>query len=141
MLQEKPHPRSRRSVLKAGAAAMALPAVGTLVRPAIAQTRPVTKVLDFTTSADVAKAEQEGSLLFYTHDGQAGAAATVDAFSKDFPKIKADYVRLQTGALFSRILAERSAGRFDVDVIQFSDVGTAIDFQKRGGYQRYPNPP
>jgi iron(III) transport system substrate-binding protein len=126
-------PKTRRFVLTAGAAAL-------VAGPASAQTRPVTKVLDFTTSADIAKAEQEGSLLFYTHDGEAGAAAAVDAFSKDFPKIKASYVRLQTGALFSRILAERSAGRFDVDVIQFSDVGTAIDFQKRNGFQQYTSP-
>ena len=140
MFQEKPQPRTRRFVLKAGAAAIALPAAGTFARPAIAQTRPVSKVLDFTTSADMAKAEQEGALLFYTHDGEAGVAATIDAFNKDFPKIKAAYVRLQTGALYSRILAERSAGRFDADVIQFSDVATAIDFDKRGGYDTYNSP-
>jgi iron(III) transport system substrate-binding protein len=136
-----PRSRTRRFALQAGLAAAALPLAGLIGGKASAQTRPVTKVLDFTTSADVAKAEQEGTLLFYTHDGQAGAAAAVDAFSKDFPKIKANYIRLQTGALFSRILAERSAGRFDVDVIQFSDIGTAIDFQKRGGFQQYPSPP
>jgi iron(III) transport system substrate-binding protein len=132
----KNEPRTRRFALRAGLAAAALP----FARHSQAQTRPVTKVLDFTTSADLAKAEQEGSLLFYTHDGEAGAAGTIEAFNKDFPKIKAAYVRLQTGALFSRILAERSAGRFDVDVIQFSDVGTAIDFDKRGGFEPYTSP-
>jgi iron(III) transport system substrate-binding protein len=140
MFQEKPQPRTRRFVLKTGTAAMALSAAGTFVRPAIAQTRPVSKVLDFTTSADVAKAEQEGALLFYTQDGEAGAQEVIDAFNKDFPKIKAAYFRLQSGALYSRILAERSAGRFDVDVIQFSDVTTAIDFDKRGGYDTYDSP-
>lgn len=128
---------TRRFTLKAGLAAATAMAAG----KAVAQTRPITKVLDFQTSADMAKAEQEGSLLFYTHDGQAGAAAAIDAFNKDFPKIKASYFRAQTGALYSKVLAERSAGRFDVDVIQFSDVGTAIDFQKRDGFQRYEAPP
>jgi iron(III) transport system substrate-binding protein len=131
---------TRRRTLQAGLAMAGLPLAGLMAGRARAQDRKVTKVLDFNTSADVAKAEQEGSLLFYTHDGEAGAAAAMDAFNKDFPKIKAAYVRAQTGALYSKILAERSAGRFDVDVIQYSDVGTAIDFQKRGGYQRYASP-
>ncbi len=132
--------KTRRFALKAGLAASALPLAGLSARPTFAQARPVTKVLDFTTSADVAKAEQEGALLFYTHDGQAGAAAAMDAFNKDFPKIKASYFRAQTGALYSKVLAERSAGRFDVDAIQFSDVGTAIDFQKRDGFEHYVSP-
>ncbi len=131
-----PKTPTRRFALQAGLAAALVP-VG---HQAAAQTRPVTKVLDFTTSADMAKAEQEGALLFYTHDGEAGAAAAMDAFSADFPKIKASYVRAQTGALYSKILAERSAGRFDVDVIQFSDVGTAIDFDKRGAFETYNSP-
>jgi iron(III) transport system substrate-binding protein len=133
-------PKTRRFALKAGLAAAALPLAGIPGAPASAQTRPVTEVLGFKTSADIAKAEQEGALLYYTHDGEAGAAAVVEAFNKDFPKIKAAYVRLQNGALYSRLLAERSAGRFDVDIIQFSDLGTALDFQKRGGYQRYVGP-
>jgi iron(III) transport system substrate-binding protein len=133
-------PKTRRFALQAGLAAAALPLAGLAAEPAAEQARPVTKILDFTTTADIAKAEQEGALLFYTHDGEAGAAAAMDAFNKDFPKIKAAYVRLQNGALYSRVLAERSAGRFDVDVIQFSDVATALDFQKRGGYQRHVGP-
>jgi iron(III) transport system substrate-binding protein len=140
MVDHTPEPRTRRAALLAGLAAAALPAAGLFPGRAAAQTRPVTKVLDFTTSADIAKAEQEGALLFYTHDGEAAGAAVMDAFSKDFPKIKASYVRLQNGALYSRILSERSAGRFDVDVIQYSDIGTALDFQKRGGYQSYVSP-
>jgi iron(III) transport system substrate-binding protein len=140
-MSERPtEPRTRRFALRAGLAAAALPIAGMFAGRAVAQTRPVTKVLDFTTSADVAKAEREGELLFYTHDGEAGAAAAMDAFSKDFPKIKASYVRAQTGALYSKILAERSAGRFDVDAIQFSDVGTAIDFNKRGAFDNYISP-
>lgn len=131
---------TRRTALHAGLAAATLPLAASLSRPAAAETRAISKVLDFETTADIAAAEKEGAVLYYTHDGEAGASAIVEAFNKDFPKIKAGYVRLQTGALFSRILSERSAGRFDVDVIQFSDVGTAIDFQKRGGYDQYASP-
>jgi len=108
--------------------------------PPRAYAQSPTKVLDFTTGADIAKAEQEGEFLFYTHDSEPAAAGIIEAFSKDFPKIRGKYVRAQNGSLFSKILAERSAGRFNADVIQFSEPATAIDFQKRGGYMRYVSP-
>ena len=64
----------------------------------------------------------------------------MEGFGKDFPKIKTSYVRAQTGALYNKILSERSAGRFDVDVLQLSDVAPAVDFEKRGGYELYVGP-
>lgn len=131
---------SRRAALRTVLALATLPLAGTVPGLAVAQDRKTTKVLDFTTGADVAKAEQEGEFLFYTHDSEPAAAGLMEAFTKDFPKIKGKYVRAQTGALFSKIMAERSAGRFAADVIQFSDLATALDFQKHGGYQRYVSP-
>ena len=92
------------------------------------------------TYADVAKAEQEGAFVFYCHENEAGTAAIVEGFGKDFPKIKTSYVRAQTGALYNKILSERAAGRFDVDMLQLSDVAPALDFQKRGGYELYARP-
>ena len=118
----------------------ALLAAALLPLRARAQGRTTTKVAGVETTADVAKAEAEGQVVFYTNDGETGGAAVVDAFSKTFPKIKGTYFRAQNGALYSKVLAERSAGRFDVDVIQFSDVGTGLDFQKRGGYERHESP-
>ena len=131
---------TRRAALKAALGLAALPLVAGLAQQAAAQSRTVTKVLDFTTGADIAKAEQEGEFLFYTHDSEPAAAGIVEAFGKDFPKIKGQYIRAQNGSLFSKTLAERSAGRFTVDVIQFSELATAMDFQKRGGYSRYVSP-
>ena len=121
---------TRRSLLGSAAILSALGSVG-LARAA----GP-----DIKTGADIAKAEQEGEVVYYSHDGESGASAVVEGFTRDFPKIKAKYVRAQTGALFNKVLAERSAGRYDVDVIQFSEIGTAVDFQKRGGYERYVSP-
>jgi len=129
---------TRRHVLATGAAlgasAFAAPHVS-------AQgAKKATKVHDFETYADVAKAEAEGQLVFYCHENEAGTAAIMEGFGKDFPKIKTSYVRAQTGALYNKILSERSAGRFDVDVIQLSDVAPAVDFEKRGGYELYVGP-
>ena len=103
---------TRRHLLQAGAAMGGATLTGRTVW-AQAKAAP-TKVLDFQTYADMAKVEQEGEFVFYCHENEAGTAAIVDAFTKDFPKIQGSYVRAQTGALYSKILAERSAGRFDV---------------------------
>jgi iron(III) transport system substrate-binding protein len=132
---------TRRDLLKGGAllAASAAPVLAA-AGPAAAQARGATKVLDFMTSADVTKAEAEGEVVYYGHDGEAGIGALLDAFKKDFPKIKTSYVRLQTGALYAKITAERSAGRFAVDVLQLSDIAPAMDFQKKGGYDQYASP-
>jgi iron(III) transport system substrate-binding protein len=133
---EKTRP-TRRAVLKAGAAL----AAASLDGKAFAQpTNAPAKVLDFHTYADVAKAEQEGQLIFYCHENEAGTAAIMEGFGKDFPKIKTGYVRAQTGALYNKIVSERAAGRFDVDVIQLSDLAPALDFQKKGGYEIYQSP-
>jgi iron(III) transport system substrate-binding protein len=134
------HSMSRRTVIQAALAAAALPLASMVAPHAAAQAQAATKVLDFTTGANVAKAEQEGEILFYTHDSEPAAAGVIEAFTKDFPKIKGKYVRAQNGALYTKILAERSAGRYSVDVIQFSELATAADFQKRGGYMRYVSP-
>ena len=130
----------RRALLKTGAALAAAIPAGALAGHAWAQGKTPTKVLDFTTFADVAKAEQEGAFVFYCHENEPGTAAIAAEFGKTFPKIRTSYVRAQTGALYSKILAERSAGRFDVDVIQLSDIDPALDFQKRGGYEHYVSP-
>lgn len=135
------HSTSRRTVLKGGLAVVAAPlASGVFADRLAAQGRPVTKVLDFMTAADVGKAEAEGEFTFYSHDSEPGIAGILEAFSKDFPKIKGKYVRAQTGTLFSRTVAERSAGKFTADVIQFSELTTALDFQNRGGYMNYVSP-
>lgn len=133
MPDRTPTPVLRRSILLGAAA---LPFAARAQTPA----RPVQTVAGVRTTADVAKAEAEGEVLFYTHDGEAAGAAIVEAFSKAFPKIKGSYFRAQNGALYSKVLAERSAGRFQVDAIQFSEIGTALDFQKRGGYERHVSP-
>src|SRR5712664_2352753 len=107
---------------------------------AAGQARTATKVHDFQTLADIAKGEQEGEVVYYGHDSEPGIGVLLDAFKKDFPKIKTSYVRLQTGALYAKITAERSAGRFGVDVLQLSDISPAIDFQKKGGWEQYMSP-
>ena len=94
---------TRRGFLKTGALAAAAPLLADVpLASAQSPTRNVNKVHDFQTSADVAKAEQEGEVVYYGHDSEQGIVTILDAFKKDFPKIKTSYVRLQTGALTGR---------------------------------------
>src|SRR6185312_3923187 len=84
---------SRRSLLKGAIAAATVPATARFA--AAAEPRKITTVNGVETAADMAKAEAEGAMLFYTHDSDPAGAAIVEAFSKDFPKIKASYLRAQ----------------------------------------------
>lgn len=94
----------------------------------------------FKTCADVAQAEQEGKLVVYSTDPESASEAVLARFRAAFPKIATTYLRLQGGALYARLLAERQGQVYLADIAQLADMGFALDFQKRGGYMRYISP-
>lgn len=94
----------------------------------------------FLTCANVEKAEQEGALIVYSTDPEVAQQKLLAAFRAAFPKIKTDFLRLQAGALYAKLLAERQGGVYSADMIQISDISFAGDFQKRGGYMHYVSP-
>ena len=98
------------------------------------------KIQGFSTCADLAAAEKEGAVVVYSPDVEQGTAKMLEAFQALFPKIKTSYVRLQAGALYAKVQAERQARSYLVDVLNLSDIGLAFDFQKRNGYQQYISP-
>lgn len=99
-----------------------------------------TQAQGFKTCADIAKAEQEGGVVIYSPDPEANTAALLDRFHALFPKIKTSFIRLQTGALYQKLMTERRASTYQVDVLQLTDVGYALDFQKRNGWVHYVSP-
>lgn len=137
--------------LRAASAALAAVAVSSIAlssvvipSPAAAQAVPVcpnpVEVQGFKTCADVEKAKREGEVVLYSPDIEQGTVKLLAAFNRAFPMIKTSYVRLQAGALYARIMAERQAGSYLADVINISDVGLVLDFQKRGAYAAYGSP-
>jgi iron(III) transport system substrate-binding protein len=94
----------------------------------------------FKTCADIAKAEAEGSVVIYSTDPEDGSQKVLDRFHKMFPKIATGYVRLQAGALYAKLLTERKANSYLVDIVQLSDMSLVLDFQKRGGWMEYQSP-
>ncbi|WP_158083498.1 ABC transporter substrate-binding protein [Manganibacter manganicus] len=98
------------------------------------------EVQGFKTCADIAKAEQEGELVFYATDVEHGTVKVLGEFEKLFPKIKTSYIRLQAGALYARLMSERQGGSHLADVFQIGDMGLVLDFQSKGGYAPYVSP-
>ncbi|MFL5255364.1 MAG: ABC transporter substrate-binding protein [Rhodopila sp.] len=130
-------------LVMAGVMAACIAVAGGAVRPAAAGDSVCAspRQMDgFRTCADVEKAEQEGSLVLYSPDPEEGSAALMAAFHAAFPKIATNFIRLQTGALYQKLMTERRAKTYLVDVLQLTDMGYVLDFQKRGGYVQYVSP-
>ena len=94
----------------------------------------------FKTCADVAAAEKEGALVIYSPDPEPNQAALTTAFKTAFPKIETTFLRLQTGALYARLMAERQAKVFQPDMLTLTDMTFVLDFQKRAGWAKYESP-
>ena len=98
------------------------------------------EVQGFKTCADLAKAEAEGEVVVYATNPEAAELRVLAEFNKLFPKIRTNYTRLQAGALYAKVSAERQAKTYTVDVMQLSDMGMVLDFEKKGGYVSYISP-
>ena len=94
----------------------------------------------FKTCANIEKAEAEGAFTMYSTDPEKGQVALLKAFTDQFPKIKTSYVRLQAGALYAKIRAERNAKSYLADVLVISDMGMVQDFTRLGGFRQYVSP-
>src|ERR1700759_5665117 len=99
-----------------------------------------TEIQAFKTCADVSKAEAEGEVVVYATNPEAAEVRVLAEFNKTFPKIKTNYTRLQAGALYAKPTAERQASTYTVDLIQISDMGMILDFQKKNGFVHYVSP-
>ena len=87
----------------------------------------------FKTCANVELAEKEGALTVYSPEPETNQAKQHQAFMDMFPKIKVTFIRLQAGALYAKLMAERQANVFQPDVLWLSDMTFVLDLQKRGG--------
>lgn len=99
------------------------------------------QVQGFLTCADVAKAEQEGAVVYYSPDVEPQMVAYLTAFHDLFPKIDTSkYFREQTGRLYAKLSAERQANNYVDDVLSLSDYAIVLDFIQKNAYARYISP-
>ncbi len=99
-----------------------------------------TEVRGFLTCADVDAALAEGEVVLYSPSFEPAQIAILEAFSALFPEIQPRNLRLQTGALYSRLLQERAAGVYGPDVLVLSDMAMLREFQDNGGFEFYVSP-
>jgi iron(III) transport system substrate-binding protein len=85
---------------------------------------------------DLAKARQEGRVVFYTSWGPADADYVVKAFERKYPFIKVEPVRASSEKTLNRLLTEQRANRFLGDVVAVSGIQSGI-LKEKGGLERY----
>jgi iron(III) transport system substrate-binding protein len=64
----------------------------------------------------VAAAKAEGTFTFYTSSSEATVAILIDAFQKEYPGIKANVLRLPSGALNTRYGNEAASSVYEADL-------------------------
>ncbi|HSU05681.1 MAG TPA: extracellular solute-binding protein, partial [Acetobacteraceae bacterium] len=80
------------------------------------------------------------AIVVYSPDPETGQAQLMASFHKTFPEIATNYIRLQTGALYAKIMSERQAHAFLDDVLFLTDMSFVLDFTKLHGYAHYVSP-
>lgn len=114
---------TRRRVLQLGASAAVLSGAG-WSSDAICQTDSVSSLYE--------AAKREGSLTYYASDDVNITERVIAAFSKVYPGIKINYLRLASAQMGQRVNAEYGAGNFAADIIQFADPFAFKNAQKQG---------
>lgn len=88
--------------------------------PAWAQACSSPRQMDgFKTCADVAKAEQESQLVVYSTDPEAAAETLLAKFRAAFPNIRTNYLRIQAGGLYAKLLVPDDWQKFEATHAQF----------------------
>jgi iron(III) transport system substrate-binding protein len=110
-------------------------------RPALAEQPCATphQLDGFKTCADVAEAEHEGTIVVYTTTPDSDTSKVLAAFHAAFPRIQPNFVRIQAGGLYAKLLSERQAGSYLVDTMEIT-MSLAQDFQNRHGWMHYVSP-
>ncbi|KWX23835.1 hypothetical protein AFM11_13830 [Mycolicibacterium wolinskyi] len=86
-------------------------------------------------TADVyQKAQQEGSLVFYTGGSEQSEKQAADAFT-EATGINVEIVRLAPNRLSERILSEQAAGKLGADVIRISGEDLIVAIADSGAFQ------
>ena len=75
---------------------------------------------------DLAKAKQEGRIVFYTSWGPSDADYVVKAFEKKYAPLKVETVRASSERTLTRLLSEHRANTFLGDVVAVSGIQSGI---------------
>jgi iron(III) transport system substrate-binding protein len=110
--------------------------------------KPVTSILGVLSVAlffgagraqDLAKAKQEGRIVFYTSWGPSDADYVVKAFEKKYAPLRVETVRASSERTLTRLLSEHRANTFLGDVVAVSGIQSGI-LKAKGSLDRYQSP-
>src|SRR4029450_3113161 len=93
----------------------------------------------FGTKEEIAAAEKEGGLTYYTANFAETEQEVIKEFNKTFPKIKVSMVRAPGGHLTPPTKTEAAAGKLGADVIDHSDRGLMLELQDLFADYKPPN--
>ncbi|MBO0836275.1 MAG: extracellular solute-binding protein, partial [Actinobacteria bacterium] len=85
------------------------------------------------------KANQEGSVNWYTTFADSDVKPMVDAFNKQFPNIKINALRLSADQIPPRVITEQKGHKYNADVVS-GDSPQIAQLQQAGALQPYDPP-
>lgn len=85
---------------------------------------------------DLAKAKQEGKIVFYTSWGPTDADYVIKGFERKHPTLKVEAVRASSERTLNRLLTEQRANKFLGDVVAVSGIQSGI-LKEKGALERY----
>jgi len=88
---------------------------------------------------DLAKAKQEGRIVFYTSWGPSDADYVVKGFEKKYAPLRVETVRASSERTLTRLLSEHRANTFLGDVVAVSGIQSGI-LKEKGSLDRYQSP-
>jgi iron(III) transport system substrate-binding protein len=89
-----------------------------------------------TLAQDLAKAKQEGRVVFYTSWGSSDADYVIKAFEKKYPFLRVELVRSSSEKTLNRLLTEQRVNRFLGDVVAISGIQSGI-LKEKAALDRY----
>jgi len=85
------------------------------------------------------KANQEGSVNWYTTFSSSDVQPMIDAFNKQFPNIKVNALRLSANQIPPRVITEQKGHKYNADVVS-GDSPQVAQLQQAGALQPYDPP-
>ncbi len=85
-------------------------------------------------------ANREGKLVVYSTTDTAAAAQLLRDFAELYPRLRVDYIDLNSGELYNRFLAEVAAGADTADLLWASSMDGQVKLASQGHAMTYASP-
>lgn len=92
-------------------------------------------------AVDMDAAKREGKLVWYSPEPEEDKVKFLAAFKAKYDWVDvSEYLRLQTGKLYPKVLEETAQNVQSADVLTLSEIALTMDFQQKGFWDPYVSP-